>query len=508
MRISKKSFIGLVVLLSLTASADLKKTKNFENLQSIIATKEKKYNVSKQILAGEILNEYLDYASGKFSGPHIVDPSSIEEAKANLYIIKALCRIKKNKKKPLPPTLVSDRLEIIESAELERELVKAIDKIVGATTVPQSKDENNEAVCKGPDRPNVQIEELSKSLENLSNFESRDSDGVYLLLQNASGKGTQPRNFRTTLSTQVKVEEGEQRVELTEKDTNELKKLNISGSAQPSRDELIFLADHEYKDKVVVVVDLRLETHVLVNGQPFSKHGYFNGLNWSKSQNQIISEEDSYAQHLDTQEVIQFSVVEKGGKLVNGKKSGNITEWKVTGNSIKKEEVKTEKQMIDQVNEALKAKQNSTRYSYQRIANPDLHRPRDEQVDSFVNFFTSIHKDAADRFGKKPEDVVLHFHCKAGRGRTTTAMVMADAIQNYNKINADELMRRQHSLGGSNLNTTGKNKDGELGAWSRERDAFVRHFLKYVQEEGPKQFKTSWTKWLVGHPEARALTSH
>jgi protein-tyrosine phosphatase len=493
--------IGSIVFsLSSDLKADLKDSKGFEQVQKIIQTKQGKENLSQQELAKEILEEYLEYASGSLKAPHRVDPDSINEARANIYIVKTLSRLSKNKKKPFPPTLVSDRLEIIENGQLESEIVKAIEKITKPAKSPAPLPTK---ICDPPTTQPNKIEKLAEQVDEISS-----KTDVFLLLQNATGSGEHPRNFRTTLVPQTKIDENEPRTELLEKDIDQIKALNISGSAQPSHDELLFLANHEYKDKAIVVTDLRLETHVLVNGQPFSKHGYFNGLNWGKTQAQVEEEEHAYAQHLNGHDAVQFSVVQKGGKIINGKKSGDVSEWKVDSKQVPKEHVLTEKETIDSVNKVLEKEENSTRYVYKRIANPDLHRPRDEQVDEFVKFITTVRKDVANQTQKKPEDVVLHFHCKAGRGRTTTAMLMADAIQNYESTNANELMRRQHSLGGSNLNAEGKQAKDVRGTWSIERDRFVRNFVQYVKEAGPEQFKVSWSEWLKQHPDAKAQTNH
>jgi len=52
---------------------------------------------------------------------------------------------------------------------------------------------------------------------------------------------------------------------------------------------------------------------------------------------------------------------------------------------------------------------------------------------------------------QRPPDVWLHAHCKGGRGRTTTFFAMADMLANHARWNFDEIVTRQHLLGGSNL---------------------------------------------------------
>ena len=76
--------------------------------------------------------------------------------------------------------------------------------------------------------------------------------------------------------------------------------LNISGSSQPSAEQLAQIANtlRTKTDGPIYVVDLRQETHLFVNGIPVSHYGKRNWGNVGKSYQTIINEERDYANKL------------------------------------------------------------------------------------------------------------------------------------------------------------------------------------------------------------------
>ncbi|MHC9540102.1 MAG: phosphatase [Vulcanimicrobiota bacterium] len=121
---------------------------------------------------------------------------------------------------------------------------------------------------------------------------------------------------------------------------------------------------------------------------------------------------------------------------------------------------------------------------YERIPVTDHLRPEDRDVDNFIETSNSM-----------PDNSWLHFHCKAGKGRTTTFLAMNDMIHNAKTVSIDDIVRRQYLLGGINLFDK-KDKDVE---WKKEavkeREAFIREFYEYCRsnEDG---FRESWSEWL------------
>ena len=76
--------------------------------------------------------------------------------------------------------------------------------------------------------------------------------------------------------------------------------------------------------------------------------------------------------------------------------------------------------------------------TYIRIPVTDGNLPNDNMVNYFIDFVK-----------KQPENTWLHFHCKAGAGRTTTFMIMYDIIKNHNYVDLNDIITRQILL--SNL---------------------------------------------------------
>ena len=75
-----------------------------------------------------------------------------------------------------------------------------------------------------------------------------------------------------------------------------------------------------------------------------------------------------------------------------------------TNKSIKPKVIKNEKTLAEENN-----------IGYLRIPVTDGNLPNDDMTNYFINFVNN-----------QPENTWLHFHCKAGVGRTTTFMIMYD----------------------------------------------------------------------------------
>jgi hypothetical protein len=78
----------------------------------------------------------------------------------------------------------------------------------------------------------------------------------------------------------------------------------------------------------------------------------------------------------------------------------------------------------------------ATGASYVRISVTDHARPLDDEVDRFILAVRAL-----------PENAWAHFHCEAGRGRTTTFMVLYDILRNANRVSLEDIVRRQKILG-------------------------------------------------------------
>jgi hypothetical protein len=108
---------------------------------------------------------------------------------------------------------------------------------------------------------------------------------------------------------------------------------------------------------------------------------------------------------------------------------------------------------------------------YVRIYMPDHRRPRDREVQQFVELIKSA-------VGW------LHFHCKAGKGRTTMAMIMRDMLMNHH-LPIHKLIQRNNVYGRLNLLNVEKMKGTYKEHWVRERVAFLYVFYAFSKTRHP-----------------------
>ncbi|HLB58232.1 MAG TPA: hypothetical protein VJL60_05410, partial [Gammaproteobacteria bacterium] len=120
--------------------------------------------------------------------------------------------------------------------------------------------------------------------------------------------------------------------------------------------------------------------------------------------------------------------------------------------------------------------------SYKRFYVEDFHRPDDLDTDRFV----SLAKNT-------PANTWLYFHCRAGRGRTTTFMAMYDMMRNAKTVSFDDIIGRQLAIGGSDLRDL-PNKNSFKYKYATERLTFLKNFYKYSKENND-DFSTTWLQW-------------
>src|SRR5262249_52788723 len=139
------------------------------------------------------------------------------------------------------------------------------------------------------------------------------------------------------------------------------------------------------------IVDLRRESHGFVNGIPISWYEPRNASNIGLSRDQILRMEEKQLAFLSNPLTIQ-RIVKKSSGVIEASEPLEIT--------IKN--IETEAQLAKRLN-----------LHYIRIPVLDHHRPNDEAVDEFVTLVKSL-----------PPDTWLYFHCRGGKGRSTTFMTL------------------------------------------------------------------------------------
>lgn len=218
------------------------------------------------------------------------------------------------------------------------------------------------------------------------------------------------------------------------------------------------------------IVDLRRESHIFVNGLPISWYAEHNATNLELTAAQVLTMEAKWISDIP---LGQLLIVQR----INKKVAGSILESDPV--EILIQQLETEKQFTQRLG-----------MGYSRFLVQDHHRPDDETVDQFVELVKNL----------KP-NTWLYFHCRAGKGRSTTFMVMYDILKNAKTVSLEDILLRQKGLGGSHL---GHLSDKPENAWklasAKERKMFIEQFYHYAVDLNgyPKQ---RWSEWLVTHTQ-------
>ena len=94
-----------------------------------------------------------------------------------------------------------------------------------------------------------------------------------------------------------------------------------------------------------------------------------------------------------------------------------------------------------------------------------------------------------------PADGWAHFHCRAGKGRTTTFMVLYDMLRNARSVSLGDIVNRQSALAGDYDLLKLDAEAGWKAAVFADRAAFVRAFYRYARAN-PGGQPQLWSEWL------------
>ena len=237
--------------------------------------------------------------------------------------------------------------------------------------------------------------------------------------------------------------------------------LNISGSAQFSEPQFRSLAESLRacaEGKRVIIIDLRQESHGLINGIPISWYGTHNWANVGMSLEAI---------ERDEQERFEPMV----GTVV--KAYGRKEDTAINETEIQVERFMTERELFE-----------SEGFEYFRLPIQDHTWPTSDTLDSFIEFVKALDKD----------DVWLHFHCQAGKGRTGILMMVYDMMKNP-QVPMEDIVVRQTMLGGSYPLYTG-DPDYYKAPLYAMKAKMTPLFYEYVQQQHGVDYEVSWSQWL------------
>ena len=273
----------------------------------------------------------------------------------------------------------------------------------------------------------------------------------------------EPRNFRMA-SDNWRVEPED------EPPTREgLDNLRISGSAQCTAAGFASLytklsAAAAAPDAPIYDVDLRQESHGFADGLPVSWHKKNNLANEGKTPEEVALDEEERLAGL-------------AGEATTFGPKGKNDKGRFEAVTFTPENVQTEKEVVEALG-----------FRYVRFYVTDRTQPDTETIEAFLDFVDSL-----------PGDAWLHFHCRAGHGRTTTFMAMYDMIRNPD-IPAEAVIERQHLIGGADLTAM---KDEE---WKNERIIqrleTLKSFSEYARARHAGETTLRWGEWIEENAEA------
>lgn len=247
-------------------------------------------------------------------------------------------------------------------------------------------------------------------------------------------------------------------------DTTGLRGLNISGSSEFNNLNLPVMLKTIGFEKITVI-DLRQETHGFVNGMPISWYGKYDWADVDLAREEVIKLE---RKKLDSIDLLKNVTV----TLVLQKNKADDTFTRVKDSTFEVHTVQTEEELTE-----------ANKTGYYRITATDHRQPTTGDVDRFTNLVM-----------KQKLNVWFHFHCHAGDGRTTTFMVMYDMMKNAKIVEFNDIILRQHLLGGIDLR-----KDDDFPSWDKqyaiERTAFLKDFYNYCKTNADN-FETYYSNWL------------
>lgn len=247
--------------------------------------------------------------------------------------------------------------------------------------------------------------------------------------------------------------------------TKGLDTMDISASAQFSTPQFRDLAAQirEYAgEKEVYVVDFREESHALVNGIPISLYSTHNWANEGKTLDEVLEIERTELCSLPGQTVTAY--VREDETIVDTM-------------TIDVTSVMTESELVE-----------SEGFRYVRIPITDHRWPKPEVLDSFIDFVKSI----------DTENVWMHFHCEAGKGRTGMMMTLYDIMKNPD-VPMEDIAVRNTLLGGSYVLYIEEGEEAETdykAPYHAEKAKMLPYFYEYVQENHKNNYEVSWSEWI------------
>ncbi len=228
--------------------------------------------------------------------------------------------------------------------------------------------------------------------------------------------------------------------------------INVIASAQFNEEELKTIKK-KYPNQKILIVDLRKESHAFINDKPVSWRSQFNLDNQEKTLHQILLDEKQKVNDLAKEsQIIIYEIIKKD------EKNGWFSE--ISPAIINVSKIETEAEI---------AKRNG--FDYKRIAIRDHSYPDKKQLMEIVSLIE-----------KTSPKTKIYVHCAAGRGRTTTFLTIFDIIKNGHNTTLEEIIKRQHKMGGPKLDKIDENSKWKEDL-AKERLEVIKNFYEKYNEK-------------------------
>jgi hypothetical protein len=247
--------------------------------------------------------------------------------------------------------------------------------------------------------------------------------------------------------------------------------LGVSSSAsgqisEHSLQAVLHYIKQQRTDQIKIwIIDLRQESHGFINGFPITWYADRNEGNQGKTASEILYDEHHLLKAIKLDKPLAVFKIVKGlhGEVSPGEKYILIPQ-----------RVETEEQLIKRYN-----------LNYLRLFTMDHDKPNNSDVDHFIEF---VQQQVA------PQDW-LHFHCRGGRGRTSTYLTLLFIMFNAKHMSLEDILLYQQEIGSIDLAKV-YNEEGKL--WKNDlanfRYEFIKDFYRFAQDPQGLGWQT-WSQW-------------
>ncbi|CDZ80428.1 Effector protein hopD2 [Candidatus Rubidus massiliensis] len=233
-----------------------------------------------------------------------------------------------------------------------------------------------------------------------------------------------------------------------------LEQLNASASGQFSSQSLALIIE-KIGHSPLYILDLREETHLFIDGTAISWYADRDWANVGKTKEQIDELEHKTIRELSLKSSIE---------LLDDLNPLNRTFTNVL----------SEKEVVQLAG-----------LGYKKIPVSDHCRPYDHQVEEFLEFIREIEKQGA----------WIHIHCAAGRGRSSTFLVMYDILKNAKQVSLNDIFLRQKEMGGVDFLAEPDHTKWKY-PYLKERIAFLEQFYEFCKNS-PDPLRGNWSRWAM-----------